>query len=455
MGEAALRLQKFLNRSSAFGCLAAIVAVDDLTFDDLEERIKSRLDSKLTDLMRIAGMEIPPLRTRIVRVDERGTSNGQSLADLVHVVHRREGGTGCRNILTCGMPDRQHSGDVLLPPALHDAMLRAWRGKCGLRAVGGQTGRLDVRVGSRLIVVHDDEQIIVGLKCAGDSGKPHVAATQIAAERDRIDRLVLDLAFPLQCAQARRHSDRGGAAGAELRVHPGHNPRRGHVAGIRHVHAAGRARDDRPGTCHLDERAHRCSRLTSLAGAMTRCIEFFQRDFVNAFDLVVNNRFGCHNFSYSLTPIQVTKLSSLSSVLDFWAISYMRMQSSIDTSRPPRPVMTFVIAGRFFRGYSADRTSCIRIPPSSGEPCAKSRSMTPTALKRFRDSRSSMVGNGRNQRRLTKPTLWPFSLKRRHAVRPGSQTVPSPIRTVSASSVINSVKYGLEYRSPKTALNSL
>src|SRR5438876_3307969 len=123
MGEAALRLQKFLNRSSAFGCLAAIVAVDDLTFDDLEERIKSRLDSKLTDLMRIAGMEIPPLRTRIVRVDERGTSNGQSLADLVHVVHRREGGTGCRNILTCGMPDRQHSGDVLLPPALHDAML--------------------------------------------------------------------------------------------------------------------------------------------------------------------------------------------------------------------------------------------------------------------------------------------------------------------------------------------
>src|SRR5215510_11717933 len=50
MGEAALRLQEFLNRSSAFGCLAAIVGVDDLTFDDLEERIKSRLDSKLADL---------------------------------------------------------------------------------------------------------------------------------------------------------------------------------------------------------------------------------------------------------------------------------------------------------------------------------------------------------------------------------------------------------------------
>jgi hypothetical protein len=27
---------------------------------------------------------------------------------------------------------------------------------------------------------------------------------------------------------------------------------------------------------------------------MARCIEFFERDFVNAFDFVVNNRFSCH-----------------------------------------------------------------------------------------------------------------------------------------------------------------
>src|SRR5437867_12785671 len=120
--------------------------------------------------MRIAGMELPPLRTRIVRVDERGTSNGQSLADLVHVVHRREGGTSCRNILTCGMPDRQHSGDVLLPPPLHNAVLRARRRKRRLRTVGGKTGRLAVRVCSRLVVTHDDEQIVVVLKSAGNSG---------------------------------------------------------------------------------------------------------------------------------------------------------------------------------------------------------------------------------------------------------------------------------------------
>src|SRR5207247_7213290 len=124
MGEAALRHQEFLNRNAAFGCLSAIVGVDDLTFDDLEEWIKSRLDSKLADLMRIAGMKIPPLRTRIVGVDEGGTSNGQRLAHLIHVVHRREGCTRCPNILTCGMPDRQHSGHALLPPPLPHAVLR-------------------------------------------------------------------------------------------------------------------------------------------------------------------------------------------------------------------------------------------------------------------------------------------------------------------------------------------
>src|SRR5262249_43510650 len=147
---------------------------------------------------------------------------------------------------------------------------------------------------------------------------------------DRIDRFILDLALPFQCAQARRHPDCGGPTRTELGVHPGHNPRRRHVAGVGDVHASGRTRDDGPRARSLDEGSHRCRRLASLTSAMTRCIKFLERDFVNTFDLVVNNRFGSHMLSYSRTPIQVTKLSSLSSVFDFWAISYMRIQSSID-----------------------------------------------------------------------------------------------------------------------------
>src|SRR5215475_15675340 len=384
-------------------------------------------------------MEIPTLWARVIGVDERRSANGKRLSYLVHVIHGRECGTCGRDIFARRMANRQHPSHVLLPAALHDAMLAARRSERGLRAVGGEARCLDIRVCSRLVVVHDDEQIVIGLKGSGDAGEPHISAPEVTAKSDGIDRFILDLAFPLQCTQTCGHSNGGGAARAELCMHPGHNPRRRHVAGIGDIHAPGRTRDDRPRARSLDEGSHRCRRLASLTSAMTRRVEFFERDFVNTFDLVVNNRFGSHTLSYSRTPIQVTKLSSLSSVFDFWAISYIRMQSSIDTSRPPRPVMMFVIAGRFFNGYRAERTSCISIPPSSGEPWAKSRSMTPTALKRLRDSRSSIVGNGRNQRRLTKPTFSPRSLRRLQAVRPGAQTVPSPIRTVSASSVMNSV----------------
>src|SRR5439155_10316884 len=97
----------------------------DLPFDDLEKRVEPGLDTKLADLVRIARMEIPSLRTRIISVDERRTSYSQRLAHLVHVVHRREGGAGGRDVFACGMADRQHSSDVLLPALLHDAMLRA------------------------------------------------------------------------------------------------------------------------------------------------------------------------------------------------------------------------------------------------------------------------------------------------------------------------------------------
>src|SRR2546428_2844921 len=366
MCKAALSHQEIFHRSASL--LAAVVGINNSAFDDLVEWIKSGPDTHLTDLMRIARMEIPAFGAGIVRVEERGSSNCNRFPHFVHVIHVWESRARGRDVFARRMADRKHSGDVFLPAALHDAMLAAGRRERGLSAVSGQAGCLDVGICGRLVVVHDDEQVVVGLQCTGDGTDPHITATEVAAKRNGIDRLILDLAFALESAQAGSHPYRRGPSCAELRVHPGHNPRRGHAAGIGDVHATGRTGNDRSRTRCLDEAAHRCRRFASLTGAMTRCIEFFQRDFVNAFDLVVNNCFGSHGFSYSRTPIQVTKLSSLSSVFDFWAISYMRIQSSIDTSRPPRPVMMLVIAGRFFSGYRADRTSCISIPLSSGEP---------------------------------------------------------------------------------------
>src|SRR5206468_9395830 len=197
----------------------------------------------------------------------------------------------------------------------------------------------------------------------------HIAAAEVAAKRDGVNRLIFDFAFALHGAHTCSHSNRRRAACAELGMHPRHDPRGRHVAGIGDVHTAGRAGDDGSRTRGFNEAAHRRRGFASLTGAMTRRIKLFQRDLVNAFDLVVNNCFSGHDlllFSYSRTPTQVTKSSSFSSVLDFCAISNIRIQSSMETSRPPRPVMIFVTAGRFFSGYRADRTSCISIPPSSG-----------------------------------------------------------------------------------------
>ena len=56
------------------------------------------------------------------------------------------------------------------------------------------------------------------------------------------------------------------------------------------------------------------------------------------------------------------------------------MQSSIEMSRPPSPPMKLTIAGRFLAGTGTSGTSCIRMPPESGEPWAKSRSTDPTRL---------------------------------------------------------------------------
>src|SRR5262249_45570413 len=200
------------------------------------------------------------------------------------------------------------AGDVLFPALLHDAVLRSRRRKRRLRAVGREAGRLDVGVRRRLVVVHDDQQVVVALERAGDAADAHVARAEVAGEVDDVDLLLLDLAFSLERADARRHADAGVAAWAELRVHPRRARRRRQVRSIRDVHAAGRAGDDRARARGLDEAAHGGRRFAALAGAVARGVELFQRDLVNAFDLfVIDFRSGCHKSSlhYSLRPIQV------------------------------------------------------------------------------------------------------------------------------------------------------
>src|SRR5262249_29101130 len=168
------------------------------------------------------------------------------------------------------------AGDVLFPALLHDAVLRSRRRERRLRAVGREAGRLDVGVRRRLVVVHDDEQIVVALERAGDAADTHIARAEVAGEVDDVDLLLLDLPFSLERADARRHADRGGAARAQLRVHPRHDPRRGQVRSIRDVHAAGRAGYDRARPRGLDEAAHGRRRFAALAGSVAGGVELFQ-----------------------------------------------------------------------------------------------------------------------------------------------------------------------------------
>ena len=136
------------------------------------------------------------------------------------------------------MADREHAGNVLLPAPLHDGMLRPRRRERRLRAESRRACCLDIGIGGRFVVVHDDQQVVVGLQSGGNAAEAHVAGAEIAGEVDDVDLLVFDLALAHQRPQARGHAHGRRAAGAELGVHPGHDPGRGHVGRVGHIHAA-------------------------------------------------------------------------------------------------------------------------------------------------------------------------------------------------------------------------
>ena len=101
------------------------------------------------------------------------------------------------------MTSREHSGDILLPPCLHDFLDRTGRGESGLGSPGSHPGRLNVRVCGGLVVVEYYEKVIVHLECRGNRRKAHICSTQITAESDRVDLLLRDLSFLHQRPETR------------------------------------------------------------------------------------------------------------------------------------------------------------------------------------------------------------------------------------------------------------
>jgi hypothetical protein len=83
-----------------------------------------------------------------------------------------------------------------------------------VRAEGGEAGGLDIGISSRLVIVHDDQQIEVTLKGAGDAADAHVVAAEVTAKGKDVDLFFFDLTFAHERPQTRRHADGRKAAGA-------------------------------------------------------------------------------------------------------------------------------------------------------------------------------------------------------------------------------------------------
>src|SRR2546426_6124222 len=290
-----------------------------------------------------------------------------------------------------------------------------------------------------------------------DGRESHVSAAAVAAEGDAVDGLVLDLPLAHERLEAGRRAQRRRATRPELRVHPGHHPRGAVVGGIGHVHAAGTPQHDGARPRRLDHQLHHQRRLAALAGAVAGGEVLLQRELLDALERIqalrgseldqlrqfpIGHGHALCLLGYSRSPIQVVAGCGFPSAARR-TISLIFFTSGNVTSRPPRPAMKPSSGGRLAAGYSAARTSVARMPPSNGEPSEKSRSITPTALKRPSVSARSFAAKGRNHRTRTKPTFLPSARICRMATFTGVESVPMPTSTTSASSVMYCSKNGL------------
>src|SRR6185312_5535413 len=176
------------------------------------------INREFAHFVREVRIVIPALGARIERVDESRAADAQRFTDGVH---RGEtvGHANRRNVFALRMTGRHHGRRILLPAAMHDALDTSGGAERGIGAPWRAAGKLNVSVGVRLVVVHENQAVVVRMgQGRGNRAYAHVRAAAVAAEGNHVDWLFLHLAFAHQRLQRSSRTKRGRAAAAELRV---------------------------------------------------------------------------------------------------------------------------------------------------------------------------------------------------------------------------------------------
>src|SRR5579864_2459203 len=455
---------------AAAGNMIGLAIELQLAVFDLVQRPDACVDCQFTQFERKYGIEVPAFRTGIEAMNEGGTADRQCLANIVHRLQWIRRGDRPR-ILDRGMAHQHQRRDVLLPAVIHDAFYFSGRAERGVDTIGRGPGDLDISIGVRLVVVHQDEQVVIGMAHGGrNRAQTHVRPAAISAEGNDVDGFVLHHALAHLDTECRGCSQCAGAGASQLRMHPGKAPRGGVIRGVRYVHAPGAAQNDGSRSRGLRHQFHDLRRLAALAGAVAGRVVLFVWNLLHSLEgFQVLRRFFVYKSAHGYYPFRLWKrvetryprspihwVRGCAFPFAAWnTTSVIASTSGTVTSRPPSPPMNPITGGRVLLPvYMADRTSVAITPLRFGEPNEKSRSMTPTALKRSRHLASSGPANGRNQRRRTNPTFFPSARSLRIATLTGVESVPMPSITTSASSVMYSSKNGLPYLRPKVRSNS-
>ena len=202
---------------------------------------------------------------------------------------------------------------ILLPAMIHDPLYLAWCAERGIHAIRGCPGNLDVRVGIAFVVVHQDQEVVVGMAhgCR-DSAQAHVRAAAVTAKGDDVDRLVFHEALAHLGAQGRCYTQCPGAGAAQLRVHPRHAPRRRVVGGVGYIHAPGCPQNNRPGSSRLRHQPHDLRGLAALTGAVAGCVIFLVRNLLDTLErFQVLRRFGFHECAHLFVSFLASRVCEL------------------------------------------------------------------------------------------------------------------------------------------------
>ena len=143
------------------------------------------------------------------------------------------------------------------------------RGEGRLPAVRGHRGSLDPGVGVRLVVVHDEEDVMAAVHQGGHRLEPDVDRAAVAGHDDDVRQFALVLPLADHDVVGRLDAGGDGPAVRDLAVRPGHGERGAHVAAVRHVHATRGAEEDRVGARRLGDQLVAEGRAAARAGPVT------------------------------------------------------------------------------------------------------------------------------------------------------------------------------------------